>query len=371
MSTLIPIRRAIPMTYPHLQLRRRGSEWSWSRFFMLPLAVAAMAAVGVVAGPVQAHAQKPQIYKDPGGVYSVLVPASWTTKSKPGNPMVSIVNATTNVTVTLGAIRGPEANTPTPEMELDGIKSQFPHICPQAKTLDHGPTKLAGLSGAFITVSCAAQSGPETMKYAVATGPGVVAMLTVDSPGASYPKVQASLRAIEDSLKIQAGTAAQGPGGSGPGAGAGQFAAVTISGPGVYRDPQGRYSLKIPVGWTAKSDASGAAQLSHGASAATVFASGGTKPLDVNHQVARQIQGQYEAFQLMNEGDLQIGGRPAHGANISAINQKGVQVSVLVVTVGAGGGNFLTIASSAPNEQAREINATVMEIAKSVRFEGD
>ncbi|MGD0730313.1 MAG: hypothetical protein ABR956_03550 [Terracidiphilus sp.] len=328
-------------------------------------AMAFWALAVMFAGAVQTHAQemKPHVYKDPGGIYSVVVPAGWTTKTKPGSPMVSLENAPTKVSVTLGVIRGPEANTPTPEMELGGIKSQFSHTCPQAKTLDHGATQMAGLTGLFLLISCADPSGPETMRFAVATRPGVVAMLTVTSPGANYQKVLPQLKTIEESLKLLPGAATQGSGGAG-----GQFPTPTISGPGLYRDPQGRYSVKIPAGWKATSDASGTAQLTRSSSSAKIIATGGNKPLEVNHQIIQQTQGAYKAFQLQNEGDLEIGGHAAHGSNSSAINQDGVQVSVLVVTISAGGGNFLTIVSSSPNAQAKEINSQVMEMAKSVQF---
>jgi len=329
--------------------------------------VAALALAAMLAGTVPTRAQemKPHVYKDPGGIYSVVVPAGWTTTAKPGSPMISLENAPTKVSVTLGVIRGPEANSPTPEMELGGIKSQLPHICPQAKTLDHGATQMAGLTGLFLLVSCADPSGPETMRFAVATKPGVVAMLTVTSPGSNYMKVLAPLKTIEDSLKLLPGAATQA---AGPGPVSGQLPTPAITGPGPYRDPQGRFSLKIATGWTAKTDDSGTVQLVHGPSSAKVIPSGGSKLLDVNRQFIQRLQTKFKAVQLQNEGDTQINGHEARGSNCSAINQDGVQVSVLVVTISAGGGNFLTIVSSSPNAQAKEINSQVMEMAKSVQF---
>jgi hypothetical protein len=44
---------------------------------------------------------------------------------------------------------------------------------------------------------------------------------------------------------------------------------------------------------------------------------------------------------------------------------------VLVVSINASGTNYLTIISSAPNDQAKEFNSTVMQMAQSVRFAGE
>ena len=103
----------------------------------------------------------------------------------------------------------------------------------------------------------------------------------------------------------------------------------------------------------------------------TVATGGGSSAGDANHQILQQIQAQYKSFQVLNEGDFQNNGHPAHGSNATGINPKGQRVSLLVVTIGAGGSNYLTLISSAPNEQAKEINAAVMQIAKSVRFAGE
>lgn len=44
---------------------------------------------------------------------------------------------------------------------------------------------------------------------------------------------------------------------------------------------------------------------------------------------------------------------------------------MLVVSISAGSGNYLIFISSAPNEQAKQINGMVMQIAQSVRFTGE
>ena len=139
----------------------------------------------------------------------------------------------------------------------------------------------------------------------------------------------------------------------------------------AFRDPQGRYSLTLPDGWNATTDSSGTTQLSFGPNWATLLATGGSQPIDVNHQILQQIQAQYKEFRLLNEGNLQVNGHAAHGSNATGINPKGVHVSLLVISISAGNGHFLTVVSSAPNDQAKAVNGVIMQITQSIRFAGE
>ena len=110
---------------------------------------------------------------------------------------------------------------------------------------------------------------------------------------------------------------------------------------------------------------------SQGASWATIATGSGAQPGDANKQIVQQIQAQYKQFQLLNEGDFQSNGHPAHGTNATGVNPKGERASVLVVSIGAGGGNYLTVISASPNDQAKEINALVMQMVQTIRFAGE
>lgn len=101
-----------------------------------------------------------------------------------------------------------------------------------------------------------------------------------------------------------------------------------------------------------------------------ILAGGGGEPREVNHQLTQQIQSQFTAFQLLNEGELQINGHPSHGTNATGVNPKGERVSILVRSISAGSGHFLTVISSSPNDQAKTVNATIMQMAQSIRFGG-
>jgi hypothetical protein len=354
----------------------------------------------LLAGTAQMHGQGQKTYRDPGGAYSVNIPAGWQAQPQQGSPMVSLVDAKTKVSVTLGVMRGPEGNTPTAESELQNIEKQFPQSCPQAKVEQRGATRLAGLSGSFLVVHCNGSDGPQLMKFTAASKPGEVALMVTNSPGNAYLKDVLPLESIRTSFKAlpmggPQGADAMGGMGAGPGSGAesgmgrqgrgqtptqaaddgqaqggGQFPSPGGSGQGAYHDPQGRYSLAVPDGWNTASD-NGNLTLSSGSSWVTVATGTGTQPGEVSKRIMDQIQAQYKQFQVLNEGDFQNNGHAAHGTNATGINPKGARVSVLVVSISAGSGNYLILISSAPNDQAKQINGAVMQIAQSVRFAGE
>lgn len=338
-----------------------------------------MAVVGACAGASPVQAQGKQTYTDPNGVYSVLVPNGWEAQPQQGSPLVSIVNAKTKVSESLGVMRGPEDNTPSSEKQLQTMEAQFPQSCPQAKILERGQQRLAGMSGAFVSVTCNGQDGPQTMKFIAATRPGIVAMDIVASPGNAYLRELIPLHEIENSLKVLGGgggAAGGGQGGQGampamggnPGTMSGMGGALAQGGGmGTYHDPQGRFSLAVPDGWNTASD-NGNLTLSSGASWVSVATGTGSSPGDVSHNIVQQIQSQYQQFQMLNEGDFQNNGHAAHGTNATGVNPKGQRVSLLVVSISAGSGNYLILISSSPNDQAKQINATVMQVAQSVSF---
>jgi hypothetical protein len=396
--------------------RRISNQTATSRQSVTASLLAASAALFTLCpAATQMQAQAKQVYRDPSGAYSVNVPAGWQAQPQAGSPMVSIVDPKTKVSVTLGVMRGPETSTPSAESQLQGLEKQFPQSCPQAKIEQRGATKLAGIDGSFLVVHCGGADGPRLMKFTAATKPGVVAMMVSNSPGEAYLKVLLPLESIRSSFKALPAPGTMGAGapigGMGNGRAAiggrppmqgagggqapmppmnpapqgqpqGQFSAQATSQPngdfpspggadsGGYHDPQGRYSLAVPSGWNTASD-NGNLTLSSGASFVTVATSTGAKPADVSHQLVQQIQAQYKDFKLLNEGDFQNNGHAAHGTNATGINPKGVRASVLVVSIDAGSGHYLVLISSAPNDQAKQINSTVMQIAQSVRFAGE
>lgn len=386
MITLLPVLFVLGMAFAGSRGARRGGT------------ALIVACAMIAASIVHAQTAGKKIYKDPTGTYSVTVPSGWEAQPQAGSPMVSIVNAKTQISVTTGVMKGPEANTPSAESQLQGIQKQFPQSCPQAKIQEQGKQTLAGIPGAYMVVHCVTQSGPETMKFTAATKPGVVALMITASPGTAYLKELIPLMEISSSLKVLGSSTpmqgmgmgrgqrpagmgnpnaqAQGQAGMQANAG-GNFpepgqAGGGMAGVGGFKDPQGRYTLTPPPGWnTAVDGNAGTATFSQGGSWATVATGSGAEPAAANHQIVLQIQAQYKDFKILNEGDFQNNGHPAHGTNATGINPKGVRVSVLVVSIAAGSSNYLSVISSAPNDQAQQINGVIMQMVNSVRFGGE
>ena len=340
------------------------------------LCVTALTAVVIMVCTTGSAAQTPShsgsLYKDPAGAFTVSVPANWEAQREAGSPLVSFVNAKNQASISMGVIHGDKAITPTPDKELEMIQGQFSQNCPQAKIQKRGPTTLGGLNGAFLLVNCTnANGGLEVMKFAVASKPGLLLVLNSASPEPNYAALLPAFNSMEQSLRLLKGASAQADPSPAP-AGHVNASAPMQSGSGIYRDPQGRYQLTVAEGWSAEPQAgSGALQLTSGPSWAMIMTGSGSVPSDVNHQDTQQIQAQFTGFQLLNEGDLQVNGHPSHGTTATGINPKGERVSVLVLSISAGSGHFLTVISSSPNDQAKTMNAAVMKMAQSIRFAGE
>jgi hypothetical protein len=358
-------------------------------------------AVYTLASSTTVVAQGKAIYTDPGGAYSVRVPNGWEAQPQQGSPMVSILNARTKVSVTLGAMKGPAGQTPDAQSQLKNLEGQIQAGCKQEKVEQRGATEIAGLRGVFVAVHCNGADGPEYMRLTAATGPGAVALVITASPGDAYLKELIPLEEIRSSFRLTAapgaaaaagrmganggamdgrgsgagggvsgGPLANGSSQTGMSAAGGGFGSPQGGGNGTYHDPQGRFSLSVPAGWNSASD-NGNLTLSSGPAWVSVATGTGGQPGDENHQIVQQIQAQYKDFKILNEGDFQNNGHASHGTNATGINPKGQRVSMLVVSISAGSGNYLILISSSPNEQAQQANSTAMQIAQSVRFAGE
>lgn len=340
-----------------------------SRFLSLVALSSVFVAICAAGSLAQSAPHSGSLYKDPAGEFTVAVPSSWSAQREAGSPMVTFANEKFQASISMGVIHGDATNTPTPDKELEMIESQFPQNCPQAKIQKRGSDLLGGINGAFRLVSCSdPNGGAKVMKFAVASKPGLLLVLNSATPQASYAAVQPIFNTMEKSFKVLRDASGQA---SSEPATAGEADASMQSGAQVFSDPQGRYRLTVPAGWSATPQAdSGALELAFGPSWAMLMTGSGSVPGDVNHQVTQQIQAQFSGFQLLNEGDLLVNGHPSHGTTATGINPKGARVSVLVLSISAGSGHFLTIVSSSPNDLARKINATVMEMAQSIRFSG-
>lgn len=348
---------------------RRDSYRQRNRTRSLAAILVFAALCSFYAAPVL-HAQS--LYTDPAGAFTVTVPANWQIQRDPGSPMVSFTNEKYLTSMSMGVIHGNAATTPTADKELEVVQSQFPGNCPQAKVQKRGRATLSGISGAFLLVNCTnSKGGLEVMKFAVASKPGMLVVFNSASPAANYQAMLPAFNSMEHSFKLLASAAAVPPARAEGRPVDAHPSTPAQSSSQLYRDPYGRYSLSLPDAWRAEPQASsGALQLSSGPSWAMLVTGGGSDPRDVNHQLTQQIHAQFTDFQMLNEGDFQINGHASHGTNATGMNPKGERVSILVLSINAGNGHMLSMISSTPNDQAKAINATLMQIAQSIRFGG-
>jgi hypothetical protein len=335
---------------------------------------AALLASGVLSLTLQAQVP----YQDPNGNFSVRVVAGWQAQPQSGSPMVSFVNEPKQASLSFGVMRGPQTQTPSVDDEMKRVQAQFPQQCPGTKVLGQGPMTLGGESGKFVKVNCSdGKGGFETMEIAVAAGPGNMIILNSAAPAQNAASVEPAFRAMQASFRLAPGGGAQpaaepAPAMDGRGGGqmGGGMGGQMGGGGNTFRDPMGRYSFGVPQGWNVKSD-NGTTTVSSGDSWATFIAGNGDSPGPVAQNLSQQITSQYKQVQVLNQGDTQVNNHPAHGINLTGIDPKGARVSVLVVSIDAGSGHILTVISSAPNQQAQQINGMIMNMVNSVRFAGE
>src|SRR5947199_10766636 len=79
----------------------------------------------------------------------------------------------------------------------------------------------------------------------------------------------------------------------------------------VYRDPQGRFSLTVPAGWTPATDASGV-QFTRGRAYITVLVVDGQGTTQtLASSIMQQVGSKWQNFQPFDPEQTTLGGRPA------------------------------------------------------------
>jgi hypothetical protein len=73
-----------------------------SRMPGAPAMAASFAILGASISLTQTSAHAQNLYKDPAGAFTVMVPATWATQRETGSPMVSFVNERLQASVSMG-----------------------------------------------------------------------------------------------------------------------------------------------------------------------------------------------------------------------------------------------------------------------------
>jgi hypothetical protein len=113
-----------------------------------------------------------------------------------------------------------------------------------------------------------------------------------------------------------------------------------------YADPQGRFSLQFPAGWTANSPGPDAVSLVKSDASVTLMISGEGDPASAVSQLLDQYQSQWANFLEIKRGDITLGGQ--HGSYIfaSGKNPKGVAGFLKLAAVPAEGGSLVLLEST-------------------------
>jgi hypothetical protein len=238
----------------------------------------AFASLAALLLPVGAVGQT--TYSDPQGGYDVQVPVGWQAAPDKTTGQLVIRNGAVQAIVTVTQQNA--GNAMTAKEFVEGTAKEFQSQCPTFQARQSGEVTLAGWPGIYSLYTCNDPKSPAVAETSSAvTAKGVLMGFTLIAPMAQYYASLPALDGIRSSLHV-AGD--QSPAAASSGADSlamaelkkacvvGIFAqlecarrigvllskeeltaapAPSAATGGVYRDPQGRFSLKLPKGWNA------------------------------------------------------------------------------------------------------------------------
>jgi len=146
------------------------------------------------------------MYRDPGGNFTVDVPAGWHAEKHQESSEVTISKG--NVSVSLEVAPSADGSTPPPREVLDSIEKQLLQECPEAELLLRGDATLAGQPGLYLQVACNdPQHGTAIMTVAVATTNAEILICNTSSFSSEYSSIKPVLDGIVRSFRLRNGSA--------------------------------------------------------------------------------------------------------------------------------------------------------------------
>jgi membrane-associated protease RseP (regulator of RpoE activity) len=137
----------------------------------------------------------------------------------------------------------------------------------------------------------------------------------------------------------------------------------------AYHDPQGRFVVEVPAGWTA-GEAEGGARLVLGDAYVNVMVMEGVQGgWELGEQVLRQIRQQWRNFQEIDRGDRRLGALPASFGIYRGVNPKG-NLAFMKVFVAPGSGRTFLMLLSWPVEEMASMAADINQIEQNFSAEG-
>jgi hypothetical protein len=135
-------------------------------------------------------------------------------------------------------------------------------------------------------------------------------------------------------------------------------------GASTFNDPQGRFSVQAPAGWTATALNSDAVQLSSGASYVTVLVLPNGDPAAAIDAIARQTAGQWRGFAEARRGDTRLSGLAGKYVTYAGLNPRGVDSYLEMLAVSRAGNTYLLM-MAAPKAQFAGVKTALDQIERS------
>src|SRR5579862_9718361 len=123
-------------------------------------------------------------------------------------------------------------------------------------------------------------------------------------------------------------------------------AACLVAQPRPYSDPQGRFTVQMPAGWTLKQLNSDAVYLSAGAAYCTLMVLPGDDPRPSLDAIAKQTGGQWKNFKEARRGEMRLAGRAGTYITYSGTNPVGAEAYLEMMAVSDRGRVFLLMMSA-------------------------
>ncbi len=120
----------------------------------------------------------------------------------------------------------------------------------------------------------------------------------------------------------------------------------------TFHDPQGRFSVQLPVGWRAVALNPDCVQISNGGAYLTVTVSGGDPGMAMD-AVAHQFSGQWRGFTKMSSSEVLLAGRPATSVTYAGTNPKGAAATLKLIGMSDGDRTYLIMTSATEDELGR------------------
>jgi hypothetical protein len=343
-----------------------------------------------------ATAQTP--YKDPGGNFTISVPAGWHPESRPGSPQVIFRRGEGHVDVSMTVMKSQDGSTPDATYDLHYYVQQITQGCtnPQFQAQDV-KDDIDGVPAVLTVFTCTDPDvGSDLKLVKVATINGRILVFMQEAAATDFKAAIPEINAISTSLHLSASVT--GGATSSKAAPAKSSSASKSSAPrqaqqasnarsdnsvqpfgsnagNLYRDPRGLFSLTIPDGWTPLPQGNNGdagvvvAQTTTGITMAYFGEyNGGGQPSAIVADYENQFRSQFPDFTIGAHGDMNFNGYAASSVVCYGTNPKGVPVTLVIVGVAGPNGHSYKMISRVPRTDEQSVNPTFLAIMQSVKL---